>query len=425
MIIKTIAKLLLFLGLSTSVFAQFGANTARRVVSGTAAPPATCNASPVDLYARTGATSPGLYMCLSANTWTGPLSSAAAGLSSATVSFGSPTPNTYTGYSYGANSFPPRINGITGAGNYPPVPATGYGYAAIDVGPALFTAPPPTVAGTSSRSIMGINSAIATAFPDSPFNVFAINGQIATPSTYNGNQWAWYGMYHENDHNGGGTLHVGYSVFGADYNSGNGTCTNCVGGHFESVGNFYAGAFTPLTTQATGLECNSGVNAGATHTNDYCLLIMTPFTGGTFTNGHIGIQIDDQTNGGAIPVGGTYAIRVGAGNATPSGQLDWGANTMFVESTGTGFLAMFAPTGTYGSNNFKWPLTTQSGAAAVPLEVINAATSQRAESGADANLLTFTPPTQTGSYRICFALDISAANTATLGWTATWTDSNG
>jgi hypothetical protein len=62
--------------LPLSAFAQFGSNTARRVVSGTAAPPALCSSSPVDMYARTGATSPGLYVCLSTNTWTGPLSAA-------------------------------------------------------------------------------------------------------------------------------------------------------------------------------------------------------------------------------------------------------------------------------------------------------------------------------------------------------------
>jgi len=63
--------------LSASAFGQFGSNTARRVISGTAAPPALCNASPVDMYARTGATLPGLYVCLTTNTWSGPLATSA------------------------------------------------------------------------------------------------------------------------------------------------------------------------------------------------------------------------------------------------------------------------------------------------------------------------------------------------------------
>src|SRR6266436_8388461 len=64
---------------SASAFAQFGSNTARRIFSGTAAPQATCNAGPVDVYVRTGGVSAGLYLCLSTNTWTGPLSAGGGG----------------------------------------------------------------------------------------------------------------------------------------------------------------------------------------------------------------------------------------------------------------------------------------------------------------------------------------------------------
>lgn len=56
---------------------------------------------------------------------------------------------------------------------------------------------------------------------------------------------------------------------------------------------------------------------------------------------------------------------------------------------------------------------------------IYGSTKQRTESAADANVLTVTPIAATGTYRLTFTLDISAANTATLGWTATWKDSNG
>jgi hypothetical protein len=56
---------------------------------------------------------------------------------------------------------------------------------------------------------------------------------------------------------------------------------------------------------------------------------------------------------------------------------------------------------------------------------IVAATSQKSESAADANVLTFTPPAVAGSYRVRFVLSVSAAVAATLGWTATWKDSNG
>jgi hypothetical protein len=56
---------------------------------------------------------------------------------------------------------------------------------------------------------------------------------------------------------------------------------------------------------------------------------------------------------------------------------------------------------------------------------VDAATSQKTETAADTNVLTFTPPALAGTYRINFALSLSAANAATLGWTVTWTDSNG
>lgn len=59
-----------------------------------------------------------------------------------------------------------------------------------------------------------------------------------------------------------------------------------------------------------------------------------------------------------------------------------------------------------------------------PVGVV-ASISQKAESAADANVLTFTPPAVAGSYRLRFVLSLSAANAAVLGWTATWKDSNG
>jgi hypothetical protein len=56
---------------------------------------------------------------------------------------------------------------------------------------------------------------------------------------------------------------------------------------------------------------------------------------------------------------------------------------------------------------------------------ILAATSQKSETGADASVLSFTPPAVAGSYRVRFVMSVSAANAATLGWTITYTDSNG
>lgn len=53
-------------------------------------------------------------------------------------------------------------------------------------------------------------------------------------------------------------------------------------------------------------------------------------------------------------------------------------------------------------------------------------TLQRSESGAaDSNLLTVTPPASAGVYQVCWTLDVSAASSATIGFTASWKDANG
>jgi len=78
---------------------QLGSNTARRIISGSDSPPATCGSSPADVYVRIGATFPGLYVCLSTNSFTGPLGSAGSGfpqfltanLQSEGIAFNDPT----------------------------------------------------------------------------------------------------------------------------------------------------------------------------------------------------------------------------------------------------------------------------------------------------------------------------------------------
>lgn len=64
-------------------------------------------------------------------------------------------------------------------------------------------------------------------------------------------------------------------------------------------------------------------------------------------------------------------------------------------------------------------------AAGIGIPFFRGTTSQKAETGADANVLTVTPAAAVGTYRITLAMAVSAATAATLGWTATWTDSNG
>lgn len=62
--------------------------------------------------------------------------------------------------------------------------------------------------------------------------------------------------------------------------------------------------------------------------------------------------------------------------------------------------------------------------AGVGVEFIPCAASQASETGA-ATVLTCTPASAAGSYIIHVVISVSAATSATIGWTATWTDSNG
>ena len=52
-------------------------------------------------------------------------------------------------------------------------------------------------------------------------------------------------------------------------------------------------------------------------------------------------------------------------------------------------------------------------------------TAVKAETAADTNVFTYTPPAVAGVYRASFALDVSAATAATLGFTLSFKDSNG
>lgn len=52
-------------------------------------------------------------------------------------------------------------------------------------------------------------------------------------------------------------------------------------------------------------------------------------------------------------------------------------------------------------------------------------TSQKAETAADTSLLSCTPISAAGRYRVRFTMSLSAASAATIGWTITYTDSNG
>jgi hypothetical protein len=72
-----------------------------------------------------------------------------------------------------------------------------------------------------------------------------------------------------------------------------------------------------------------------------------------------------------------------------------------------------------GTGGFLLPVPSTSNVA-----LTSGVTSQKTESAADASVLSVTPAAVAGSYRLRFVMAVSAQSAATLGWTATWKDSN-
>lgn len=79
-----------------------------------------------------------------------------------------------------------------------------------------------------------------------------------------------------------------------------------------------------------------------------------------------------------------------------------------------------------GNNIFSNAITSTSGqVAGNPIPLV-AQILQKAETGsADANVLTFTPPAAAGTYRACMSINVASATSGVIGWTLSWTDSNG
>jgi hypothetical protein len=83
-------------------------------------------------------------------------------------------------------------------------------------------------------------------------------------------------------------------------------------------------------------------------------------------------------------------------------------------------------TAIYADSTYHGPKTAVNGGSTFgQITYAPCTTSQKSETGADATLLSCTPLSVAGTYRISLVMSFSAANTATIGWTATWTDSNG
>lgn len=212
-----------------------------------------------------------------------------------------------------------------------------------------------------------------------------------------------------------------------------------------TLASLYAAAPTNVSTSGAVVTDAYGVIAqqpGAVGTrNNYSM-----FTGNLLLNDNSFIDVQNGTSAGEhvlqlrsssqFPSQGLWYYGV-PGGGTPirllnnNGHFNWltGSNLSsndsfeFTPSTaanGTTFTTPVLRLSRTGVDLYNGINTAGNG-----LVVVYGATSQKSETAADASVLSFTPPAAAGTYRINFVLSLSAANAATLGWTATWTDSNG
>lgn len=130
--------------------------------------------------------------------------------------------------------------------------------------------------------------------------------------------------------------------------------------------------------------------------------------------------------GGGTPATGTFttltantSLAINGGTAITAQSGTGGTITTTASPTFTGTVALPIATLSGKITNYNGIGTAGNG-----VSTVMAVTSQKSESALDTNVLTFTPPAATGTYRLSVVLSLSAASAAVLGWTATWKDSN-
>jgi hypothetical protein len=138
---------------------------------------------------------------------------------------------------------------------------------------------------------------------------------------------------------------------------------------------------------------------------------LTTFAPTSLSTNFVAFQVNPTINQTGSASGSYTAIKV---NVIETALLGTGNLLLDLQSGASGGTSQFAinNVGTVTKDNGE----TTAGVGS---------TSQKSETGADANVLTVTPAAAAGSYRLRVVISVSAANAATIGWTATWTDSNG
>jgi hypothetical protein len=159
-----------------------------------------------------------------------------------------------------------------------------------------------------------------------------------------------------------------------------------------------------IATTGTTLQANNLAGQLELSTDNF----FTRSAAGNVAFGSTGGATNGQLQLGSISIGGQGVVINSSAAVFGIGGLNGGPSSQFAVNTSG------LPT---KSNNI-----TLAGQGLVPIPCI---TSQKSETAADTNVLTCAIAGAVGSYRVSFVMSVSAANAATLGWTATWTDSNG
>lgn len=205
--------------------------------------------------------------------------------------------------------------------------------------------------------------------------------------------------------------------------------------NFEATGNKVSGVTTLFTgTPGAGciLEDSTGnyiIANGTVLKNNADANLTYAIGAGSSADQFIKLQLVDKSGvqQGAFVKDATNHISLQ--DSAGTGRISWatGSSNTFISGGAGGTSIFLCGAGLMALGNATGLLTVYNNisTAGNGLASIFGATSQRTESAADTNVLTFTPPAAVGSYRIRFVMSVSAANAATLGWTATWTDSNG
>jgi hypothetical protein len=237
---------------------------------------------------------------------------------------------------------------------------------------------------------------------------------------------------------------IGSNTYLTSAVSGGGTSPFLIGieehANVNSTGNLAHG---PLTAYSGLFGSTIGANA-TTATGTVAAIRLQSVTlgsGGTAPVNAWGLQFDQNTVASSSNCGlasGNVSTGISGGlcfaNDKPStDSITWagaggGPLQIYVNSSNILDLTSFGALGVKiagpSAGLIENGVSAGSGGMGFPIE--QGITSQKPETGAaDANVLTVTPAASVGNFRVCFTASVSSATAGVIGWTLSWTDSNG